>query len=148
MSLESIAETYHTPPESVVMVEPIVTHIQEGDRDRANILIAQMALRCADYVESGSMGSAVADGAFTLLDNWLAAEMQRTDVGVDERTWELMIEGNLFHGQGVIYKPDFSHLRQVAIAILADHGMPPSYPTDDVDAKITDLNRYREQRNG
>jgi len=148
MSLESIIEEYHTPPESVVMVQPIVEDIQRGERDHANILIAQMALRCADYVESGSMGSAIADGAFTLLDNWLAAEMQRTDVGVDERTWELMIEGNLFHGQGVIYKPDFSYLRSVAIAILADHGMPPTYPVDDADTRITDLNQYRERRNG
>ena len=148
MSLESIAEEYHTPPESVAMVRPIVEDIQRGARDAANVRIAQMALRCADYVESGSMGSAVADGAFTLLDNWLAAEMQRTDVGVDERTWELMIEGNLFHGQGVIYKPDFSYLRQVASAILADHGLPPSYPTDDTDAKIIDLTQYRERRNG
>ena len=108
MSLESIAAEYHAPPEAVAMVRPIVAMIEAGDRAGADVRIAQMALRCADLVESGSMGSWVADGAFTTLDVWLAEEMGRDDTGVDERVWELMLEGNLFHGQGTIFKPDLS----------------------------------------
>ena len=127
MTLESIAERYHTPPEAVAMVRPIIERIERRDRDGADITIARMALRCADLVERGAMGAWVADGAFTLLDVWLSEEMARTDVGVDERTWELMTEGNLFHGQGVIFTPDLSYLREVAAAILFDHGLPPTY---------------------
>lgn len=144
MSLESIAAEYHTAPEAVAMVRPIVERIAGGDRAGADTRIARMALRCADLVESGAMGSWVADGAFTLLDVWLAEEMGRDSVGVDERVYELMIEGNLFHGQGVIFKPDLSHLRRVAAAMLAEYGLPASYP--DTDDNIIDLTEYRERR--
>lgn len=142
MSLEAIAERYHTPPEAVAMVRPIVERIERRDRDGADITIARMALRCADMVEQGTMGAWVADGAFTLLDVWLTEEMARTDVGVDERTWELLTEGNLFHGQGVIFTPDLSYLRQVAAAILFDHGLPPTYVDPD---NVLDINEYRER---
>src|SRR5260370_23056126 len=98
MSLESIAEHYHAPPEAIAMVRPIIERIERRDRDGADITIAQMALRCADLVERGVMRAPVADAAFTLLDSWLSEEMARADVGVDERTWELLTEGNLFHG--------------------------------------------------
>lgn len=144
MSLERIIGEYHTPPEAVAMVEPIVARVEAGDRTGADVRIARMALRCADLVESGAMGSWVADGAFTLLDVWLAEEMGRDDVGVDERVYELMIEGNLFHGQGIIFTPDLSHLRHTAAAMLADYGLPPTYP--DNDDNITDLTEYRERR--
>lgn len=144
MSLESIAAEYHAPPESVDMVRPIVAMIAAGDRDAADVAIARMALRCADLVESGSMGSWVADGAFTALDVWLAEELGRDDTGVDERVYELMLEGNLFHGQGTIFKPDLSVLREVAAAILADYGLPPTAagPGDN----LTDLATYRDRR--
>lgn len=142
MSLETIAEQYHAPPEAVAMVRPIIERIARHDRDGADITIARLALRCADMVESGSMGSWVADSAFTILDVWLSEEMGREDVGVDERTWELMTEGNLFHGQGVIFKPDLSYLRQVAAAILLDHGLPPTYPDPD---NLSDISEYRER---
>ncbi len=145
MSLESIAERYHTPPEAVAMVEPILARLTGRDREGSDIAIARMALRCADLVQSGQMGAWVADGVFTLLDVWLSEEMQRTDVGVDERVWELMLEGNLFHGQGVIFTPDLSYLREVATAILADHGLPPTYPDP---ATVTNLDAYRERRDG
>lgn len=145
MSLESIAERYHTPPEAVAMVEPIIARLTGRDRDGSDIAIARMALRCADLVQSGQMGAWIADGAFTLLDVWLSEEMQRTDVGVDERVWELMTEGNLFHGQGVIFTPDLSYLRQVATAILADHGLPPTYPDPN---NVTEIEAYRERRDG
>jgi len=142
MSLESIAETYHAPPEAVAMVRPIIERIGRRDRDGTDITIARMALRCADLVERGSMGAWVADSAFTILDVWLSEEMARTDVGVDERTWELLIEGNLFHGQGVIFTPDLSYLREVAAAILFDHGLPPTYPDPD---NVLDITEYRER---
>ncbi|MDQ2783970.1 MAG: hypothetical protein M3Y58_03085, partial [Chloroflexota bacterium] len=90
MSLETIAEEYHAPPEAVAMVRPIIERIERRDRDGADITIARMALRCADLVERGAMGAWVADGAFTILDVWLSNEMTRADVGVDERTWELL----------------------------------------------------------
>ncbi len=146
MTLESIAEEYHTPQDAVAMVAPIVGRIERRDRDGAEILIARMALRCADLVEAGAMGAATADGAFTLLDVWLSEEMRRSDVGIDERVWELTTESNLFHGQGVIFKPDLSYLRQVAMAMLHDHGQPPTYDTDA--DNLTDLQMYREQRDG
>lgn len=146
MSLETIIEEYHTPPESVMMVQPIVARIKGRDRDGAEILIAQMALKCADLVESGAINAAIADGAFTLLDIWLSDEMKRTDVGIDERVWELMIEGNLFHGQGVIFTPDLSYLRAVAIGMLADRGQPPTYDTDP--DNVINLQSFRERRNG
>ena len=142
MSLESIAETYHAPPEAVAMVRPIIERIERRDREGADITIARLALRCADMVESGSMGAWVADSAFTILDVWLTDEMERTDVGVDERTWELLTEGNLFHGQGVIFTPDLSYLRQVAAAILFDHGLPPTYSDPD---NVLDISEYRER---
>jgi hypothetical protein len=142
MSLETIAETYHAPPDAVAMVRPIIERIERRDRDGADITIARMALRCADMVESGSMGAWVADSAFTILDVWLSDEMGRDAVGVDERTWELMTEGNLFHGQGVIFKPDLSYLRQVATAILFDHGLPPTYHDPD---NLLDITEYRER---
>ncbi len=142
MSLETIAEEYHAPPESVAMVRPIIERIERRDRDGADITIARLALRCADLVERGTMGAWVADGAFTILDVWLSNEMTRADVGVDERTWELLTEGNLFHGQGVIFTPDLSYLRQVATAILFDHGLPPAYPDPD---NILDITEYRER---
>ena len=143
MSLESIAEQYHTPPEAVAMVRPIVERIKGRDRDGGDIAIARMALRCADLVERGQLGAWIADGAFTLLDVWLQEEMERTDVGVDERVWELMTEGNLFHGQGVIFKPDLSYMKQVAAAMLAEHGLPPTYVDPD---NVTDIDAYRERR--
>ncbi len=142
MSLETIAEEYHAPPESVAMVRPIIERIERRDRDGADITIARLALRCADLVERGTMGAWVADGAFTILDVWLSNEMTRADVGVDERTWELLTEGNLFHGQGVIFTPDLSYLRQVATAILFDHGLPPAYPDPD---NVLDITEYRER---
>jgi len=142
MSLETIAEEYHAPPESVAMVRPIIERIERRDRDGADITISRLALRCADLVERGTMGAWVADGAFTILDVWLSNEMTRADVGVDERTWELLTEGNLFHGQGVIFTPDLSYLRQVATAILFDHGLPPAYPDPD---NILDITEYRER---
>ena len=142
MSLKTIAEEYHAPPESVAMVRPIIERIERRDRDGADITIARLALRCADLVERGAMGAWVADGAFTLLDVWLSNEMTRADVGVDERTWELLTEGNLFHGQGVIFTPDLSYLRQVATAILFDHGLPPAYPDPD---NVLDITEYRER---
>jgi hypothetical protein len=142
MSLETIAEQYHAPPEAVAMVRPILDRIERRDRDGADITIARMALRCADLVERGSMGAWIADSAFTILDVWLSEEMARTDVGVDERTWELLTEGNLFHGQGVIFTPDLSYLREVATAILFDHGLPPTYPDPD---NLSDITEYRER---
>lgn len=142
MSLETIAEQYHAPPEAVAMVRPIIERIERRDRDGADITIARMALRCADLVEGGSMGAWVADSAFTILDVWLSEEMTRDDVGVDERTWELLTEGNLFHGQGVIFTPDLSYLREVASAILFDHGLPPTYPDPD---NLSDFTQYRER---
>ncbi len=142
MSLKTIAEEYHAPPESVAMVRPIIERIERRDRDGADITIARLALRCADLVERGTMGAWVADGAFTILDVWLSNEMTRADVGVDERTWELLTEGNLFHGQGVIFTPDLSYLRQVATAILFDHGLPPAYPDPD---NVLDITEYRER---
>jgi hypothetical protein len=142
MSLESIAEQYHAPPEAVAMVRPIIERIERRDRDGADITIARMALRCADLVEHGSMGAWIADSAFTILDVWLSEEMTRADVGVDERTWELLTEGNLFHGQGVIFTPDLSYLREVATAILFDHGLPPTYPDPD---NLSDISQYRER---
>ncbi len=145
MSLESIAAEYHAPPESVAMVRPIVEMIEAGDRAGADVRIARMALRCADLVESGSMGSWVADGAFTTLDVWLAEELGRDDTGVDERVYELMLEGNLFHGQGTIFKPDLSYMREVAAAMLADYGLPPT-GADEGD-NLTDLATYRDRRN-
>lgn len=145
MSLESIAARYHTPPEAVAMVAPIIARITGRDRDGADIAIARMALRCADLVQSGQMGAWIADGAFTLLDVWLSEEMTRADVGVDERVWELMTEGNLFHGQGVIFTPDLSYLREVAAAILADHGLPPTSPDPH---NVTEMQAYRERRDG
>ncbi len=143
MSLDAIAETYHAPPEAVAMVRPIVDRIERRDREGADITIARMALRCADLVERGSMGAWVADTAFTILDVWLTEEMERGDVGVDERTWELLTEGNLFHGQGVIFKPDLSYLRSVATAILFDHGLPATYPDPD---NISDFTQFRERQ--
>ena len=142
MTLESIAEDYHAPPEAVAMVRPIIERIERRDRDGADITIARMALRCADLVEHGSMGAWVADSAFTILDVWLSEEMTRADVGVDERTWELLTEGNLFHGQGVIFTPDLPYLREVATAILFDHGLPPTYPDPD---NLSDISQYRER---
>jgi len=142
MSIETIAERYHAPPEAVTMVQPIIERIERRDRDGADITIARMALRCADLVERGAMGAWVADGAFTILDVWLSEEMTRADVGVDERTWELLTEGNLFHGQGVIFTPDLSYLREVATAILFDHGLPPTYPDPD---NVLDITEYRER---
>lgn len=142
MSLKTIAEEYHAPPESVAMVRPIIERIERRDRDGADITIARLALRCANLVERGTMGAWVADGAFTILDVWLSNEMTRADVGVDERTWELLTEGNLFHGQGVIFTPDLSYLRQVATAILFDHGLPPAYPDPD---NVLDITEYRER---
>jgi hypothetical protein len=142
MSLDSIAEQYHAPPEAVAMVRPIVDRIERRDRDGADITIARMALRCADLVPRGAMGAWIADSAFTILDVWLSEEMERTDVGVDERTWELLTEGNLFHGQGVIFTPDLSYLRSVAAAILFDHGLPPTYTEPD---NVLDIDEFRER---
>jgi len=67
---------------------------------------------------------------------------QRTDVGVDERTWELMTEGNLFHGQGVIFTPDLSYKRQVAAADPLR-----SRPAADIHRpdNVADINEYRER---
>jgi len=127
------------------MVRPIVERIMARDRAGGDIAIARMALRCADLVERGQLGAWIADGAFTLLDTWLSEEMERTDVGVDQRVWELMIEGNLFHGQGVIFRPDLSYMKQVAAAMLAEHGLPPTYVDPD---NITDIDAYRERRDG
>ncbi len=124
------------------MVRPIVERLERRDRDGANITIARMALRCADLVETGQMGAWVADCAFTILDGWLSEEMARTGVSVDERTWDLLIEGNLFHGQGVIFKPDLSYLKSVAAAILFDHGLPPTYTDPD---NVSDISEYRER---
>src|SRR5262245_63550363 len=118
------------------MVRPIVGRIRARDRAGGDIAIARMALRCADLVERGQLGAWIADGAFTLLDIWLSEEMERTDVGVDQRVWELMIEGNLFHGQGVIFRPDLSYMKQVAAAMLAEYGLPPTYVDPD---NITDI---------
>ena len=142
MSLESIAEAYHAPPEAVALVRPIIERIERRDRDGADITIARMALRCADLVPTGAMGSWVADSAFTILDAWLSEELSRTDVGVDERTWELLTEGNLFHGEGVIFKPDLSYLKSVAAAMLFDHGLPPTYTDPD---NVSEIERYRER---
>lgn len=124
------------------MVRPIIERIERRDRDGADTTIARLALRCADLVEHGAMPARIADGAFTLLDFWLTEEMARGDVGVDERTWELLAEGNLFHGQGVPFTPDLSYLTQVAAAILFDHGLPPTYTEPD---NIADITEYRER---
>ena len=143
MTLDTIAERYHAPAEAVAMVRPILERIERRDRAGADITIARLALRCADFVESGSMGAWIADSAFTILDVWLSEEMQRSDVGVDERTWEILTEGNLFHGQGVIFTPDLSYLRAVAAAILFDHGLPPAYNMDP--DNVSDIAEYRER---
>lgn len=142
MSVEAIAEREQIPAESVAMVRPIIERIERRDRDGADITIARMALRCADLVPRGAMRARVADGAFTLLDLWLTEELERGDVGVDERTWELLTEGNLFHGQDVPFTPDLSYLMQVAAAILFDHGLPPTYTEPD---NIADITHYRER---
>lgn len=142
MSVEEIAEREQIPAEAVAMVRPIVDRIERRDRDGADITIARLALRCADLVPRGALPAAVADGAFALLDHWLTEEMARGDVGVDERAWELLMEGNLFHGQGLPFTPDLSYLTQVAAAILFDHGLPPTYTEPD---NIADITQYRER---